>query len=64
MFRILKVIDDEGEDAVRVFDILIEMHKLFRQYPPENLSEDLPSLEEFDYIYRYLKMLSDKVIEL
>ena len=49
---------------VRAFDVLIEMQKMFIRHPPEQLREDLPCLSDFDYIYRAMKDVSDKLIEL
>ena len=49
---------------VRAFDVLIEMQKMFVRHPPEQLREDLPCLSDFDYIYRAMKDVSDKLIEL
>ena len=40
------------------------MHKVFQKHPPEQLREDLPSLQEFDSIYRHLKEISDKLVDL
>ena len=43
---------------------MIEMQKMFVRHPPEKLREDLPCLQDFDYIYRAMKDVSDKLIEL
>ena len=32
--------------------------------PPESLREDLPCLEDFDLVYRGLKDVADKMMEL
>jgi hypothetical protein len=64
LVRVVQVLDKESEDSVRSFDIMIEMHKLFKKHPPDVLREDLPSLEEFDYVYRCLKTVSDKMIQI
>jgi len=37
LLRVIKVLDEETEDAVRVFDILIEMNRLFKTHPPDVL---------------------------
>lgn len=58
---VVDLLSNEDTDF-RVFDVLIEMHKLFKKHPAEVLREDLPSLEEFDYVYRCLKSVSDKMI--
>ena len=62
--RITKALHSENPDLIRAFDVLIEMHKLFAKHPPENLRQDLPCLQDFDYVYRGLKEVSDKLIEL
>lgn len=49
---------------VRAFDVLLEMQKMFQTHPPELLREDLPCLADFDFIYRAMKDVSDKLIEL
>jgi hypothetical protein len=62
--RITKALHSESPELLRVFDVLIEMYKLFMEHPPEKLREDLPSLADFDFVYRGLKEVSDKFIEL
>lgn len=62
--RITKALHSENPDLIRGFDVLIEMQKIFLKNPPERLREDLPSLEDFDQIYRALKDVSDKLMEL
>ena len=62
--RITKALHSENPDLVRAFDVLVEMQKIFEKNPPEQLREDLPCLQEFDYIYRVLKDVSDKLIQL
>jgi hypothetical protein len=38
LLRVVKVLDEEdGEESVRVFDILMEMNKLFKAHPPDRL---------------------------
>jgi hypothetical protein len=38
LLRVVKVLDQEdGEESVRVFDILMEMNKLFKAHPPDRL---------------------------
>lgn len=32
--------------------------------PPENLREDLPSLADFDFVFRGMKDVSDKFVDL
>jgi len=62
--RITKALHSENPDLIRSFDVLIEMQKLFIKHPPENLRQDLPSLVDLDFVYRGLKDVSDKMIEL
>ena len=62
--RITKALQTEQADMVRAFDVLIEMQKMFVRHPPEKLREDLPCLSDFDYVYRAMKDVSDKLIEL
>jgi len=62
--RITKALHSENPDLIRAFDVLIEMQKLFIKHPPENLRQDLPCLADFDFVYRGLKDVSDKMIEL
>jgi len=62
--RITKALHSENPDLIRAFDVLIEMWKIFKAHPPEKLREDLPSLVDFDFVYRGLKDVSDKLIEL
>ena len=40
------------------------MQKIFMKNPPESLREDLPCLEDFDLVYRGLKEVADKMMEL
>lgn len=49
---------------IRGFDVLLEMQKIFIICPPENLREDLPSLADFDFVFRGMKDVSDKLIDL
>lgn len=49
---------------MRAFDVLLEMQKIFQKNPPESLKEDLPCLEDFDAIYRGLKDVADRMMEL
>jgi hypothetical protein len=49
---------------VRGFDVLLEMQKIFLICPPENLREDLPSLADLDFVFRGMRDVSDKLIEL
>lgn len=42
--RISKALHSENPELIRAFDVLIEMHKLFKAHPPENLRQDLPCL--------------------
>jgi hypothetical protein len=62
--RITKALHSESSDLIRGFDVLLEMQKIFILCPPENLKEDLPSLADFDFVYRGMKEVSDKFIEL
>jgi hypothetical protein len=62
--RISKALHSESPDLVRAFDVLFEMQKMFIKHPPENLKQDLPCLADFDFVYRGLKDVSDKMIEL
>lgn len=62
--RITKALHSENPDLIRAFDVLIDMQKIFIKNPPESLREDLPSLQDFDYVYRGLKDVSDKLMEL
>ena len=49
---------------IRSFDVLLEMQKIFMRNPPESLREDLPCLGDFDMVYRGLKEVADKMMEL
>jgi hypothetical protein len=40
------------------------MQKMFIKHPPEQLREDLPCLADFDFVYRAMKDVSDKLIDL
>lgn len=62
--RITKALHSEHPDLIRAFDVLIEMQKIFNKHPPENLREDLPSLADYDYVYRVLKDVADKLMEM
>ncbi len=62
--RINKALPSEHPDLIRAFDVLLEMQKLFLRNPPESLREDLPCLEDFDQVYRGLKDVADKMMEL
>ena len=62
--RITRALHSEQPDMVRAFDVLLEMQKMFDKHPPELLREDLPCLADFDFIYRGMKDVSDKLIEL
>lgn len=62
--RVNKALPTENPDLIRAFDVLIEMQKLFQKNPPESLREDLPSLEDFDLLYRGLKDVADRMMEL
>ena len=62
--RITRALHSEQPDLVRAFDVLLEMQKMFDKHPPELLREDLPCLADFDFIYRGMKDVSDKLIEL
>jgi hypothetical protein len=62
--RITKALHSESSDLIRGFDVLLEMQKIFVMCPPENLREDLPSLADFDFVFRGMKDVSDKFVEL
>lgn len=62
--RICRALPSEQPDLIRAFDVLLEMQKLFQRSPPESLREDLPSLEDFDLVYRGLKDVADRMMEL
>jgi hypothetical protein len=62
--RITKALHSEQPDLIRAFDVLVEMQKMFVRHPPEQLREDLPCLSDFDFVYRGMKDVSDKMIEL
>jgi len=62
--RITKALHSESSDLIRGFDVLLEMQKIFIICPPENLREDLPSLADFDFVFRGMKDVSDKFIDL
>lgn len=47
---------------IKAFELLLEMFKFFKNHPPENLSDKLPSLSELDYLFRSLRTFSDEVI--
>ena len=64
IIRIGKALHSESSDLIRAFDVLLEMQKIFLKNPPENLREDLPCLSDFDFIYRGMKDVSDKLVEL
>lgn len=38
------------------------MFKFFSHHPPEKLNDNLPSLSEFDYLFRSLRSFSDEII--
>ena len=54
----------EMSDAVRTFDILVEINILFKYHPLSKLKEGLPNLADFDYIYKCIKLTIDKVMEM
>ncbi len=62
--RITKALHSESSELIRGFDVLLEMQKIFQVCPPENLREDLPSLADFDFVFRGMKDVSDKFIDL
>ena len=62
--RITKALHSESSDLIRGFDVLLEMQKIFVICPPENLREELPSLQDFDFVFRGMKDVSDKFIEI
>lgn len=60
--RITKALHSESSELIRGFDVLLEMQKIFILCPPENLREDLPSLADFDFVFRGMRDVSDKFI--
>jgi len=64
IIRITKALHSEAQDLVRGFDVLIEMQKVFLKCPPENLREDLPCLADFDFVFRGMKDVSDRLVVL
>lgn len=64
LHRITKALHSENPDLIRVYDVMIEMYKLFTEHPPEKLRADLPSLADIDFVYRGAKEVSDRFIEL
>ncbi len=64
IMRITKALHSEASELVRGFDVLIEMQKIFLRCPPENLREDLPCLADFDFVFRGMKEVSDRLVEL
>ena len=48
---ITKALHSENPELIRAFDVLIEMQRLFVKHPPENLRQDLPCLQDLDFVF-------------
>ena len=60
-YLIKTLIDLKNKENLDVFcnDILHEINELFVIYPPTNLKENIPNLEDLDKIYKILRVLTD-----
>ena len=42
--KIVQALTEEDAESVRPFDVLYQMFLLFKAYPAENLTQELPSI--------------------
>ena len=52
-----------SQSNISTVDILSEINELFIMYPPSNLAEGIPNLDDLDKIYKLLRLLTDEVIK-
>lgn len=48
-----------NNQSIRVFDILVELNRLFDNHPPEELTTECPSVFEYEHMFKVLRNLSD-----
>jgi len=48
---------------IRTYEILQEINDLFISFPPTNLKEGIPNLNDLDKIYKLLKILTDLSVQ-
>jgi hypothetical protein len=44
---------------MRVFEVLLAVYKYFKSHPPEELVTTLPSVQDYEYLFRVLRTISD-----
>lgn len=44
---------------MRVFELLMAVYKFFKRHPPERLVAGMPSVGEFEHLFRVLRGISD-----
>ena len=47
---------------IRVFDVLLEINRLFASHPPEELHSDCADVAEFEHMFKVIRAVSDAVV--
>lgn len=61
---ITKLVDSISYEQLKVFEIFVSLYKIFTEHPPEKLNSDCPNVQVYEYMYRVLRSMSDKLISL
>lgn len=61
---LVRVVSAVGNSAktLRVFDVLLEMNKLFLSHPPEELHSDCKDVNDFEHMFKVMRAVSDAVV--
>jgi len=57
-----KLVGTVKSQELRVFELLMSIHKFFRRHPPEKLVAGMPSAAELEHLFRTLRVVSDQLI--
>ena len=62
----MKVINavQNSQKNLRIFDVLLELNKLFVAHPPEELSGDCADVGDYEHMFKILRAISDALIAL
>jgi hypothetical protein len=61
---ITKLVDSISYERLKVFEIFVSLYKIFGEHPPEKLNSDCPNVQVYEYMFRVLRSISDKLISL
>ncbi|CAG9325941.1 unnamed protein product [Blepharisma stoltei] len=63
MTKLLTAVQANNQN-IRVFDILVELNRLFEAHPPEELTTECPSVYEYEHMFKVLRNISDIILSI